>query len=459
MRKISALRKRLHREYAAKRPVSWQLIQEAENLMPGGDTRTATYFQPFPHFIERGQGCYLWDADGNKLIDFVNNYSALVHGHAYPPLLRSLGEQVKNGTVYAAPAPLVNDYARLLCDRCPSIDLIRFTSSGSEASMQAVRCARAFTGRSLIVKMEGGYHGNSDIFEASVDPLLREAGPLHAPRPVPDSKGVPEDSLKQVIIVPFNDRRVLERVYQDHPDEIAALIVEPLMASAGMVEPEEGYLAFLREITRRNQSMLIFDEVTTFRLSPGGAQEYYDVMPDLTVLGKIIGGGLPMGAFGGRRQIMEMYDPRMRQMYHSGANNANLLAVRAGLVTMQGLDGTAIASLNALGELFRLRCRDVFAELGLNIQVIGAGSFANIVFTSVPITEYRGIATSYEEFNILLNLALLNKGVFNAPRGMFCVSTAMTENEINFAITAIRRCLYEMMPAITEEAPDLILPK
>ncbi len=458
MRKINTLRKKLHREYAAKRPVSQQLIQEAENFMPGGDTRTATYFQPFPHFIERGQGCYLWDADGNKLIDFVNNYSALVHGHSYPPLARSLADQVKNGTVYAAPGRLVNEYAKLLCDRCPSFDLIRFTSSGSEASMQAVRCARAFSGRSRIVKMEGGYHGNSDIFEASVDPLLRKAGPLDAPRPVPDSRGVPEDSLKQVIIVPFNDQRVMKRVFDDHHDDIAAVIVEPVMASAGMIEPDKDYLRFLRDITRQYHALLIFDEVTTFRLSYGGAQEYYDARPDLTVLGKMIGGGLPMGVFGGRREIMEMYDPRLRQMYHSGANNANLLAVRAGLVTMQGLDTSAIDSLNSLGALFRARCREVFADLKLNIQVIGAGSLSNIVFSSLPITEYRGIATSYEEFNILLNLSLLNKGVFDAPRGMFCISTAMTENEINFAITAIKRSLHEMLPAIEEEAPELIIP-
>ena len=457
MRKINEIRKRLHKDYSVKRPLSFSLYQEAENFLPGGDTRTATYFKPFPHFVERGQGCYLWDVDGNKLIDFQNNYTSLIHGHAHPGIVRAVTDQIREGSAYSSPMKSQIDLAKIICSRCPSVDLVRFTNSGSEATMHAVRCARAYTGKTKIIKFEGAYHGSSDLFEASVDPELKKAGPLDSPRPVPDSKGVPADVLKHVIVSPFNNPEVIKKIIESNYNDVAALIVEPIMGSAGMIEPEIGYLELLRDLTKRYGILLIFDEIVTFRLSKGGAQEYYNIMPDLTTLGKIIGGGLPIGAFGGRGEIMEFYDPRLKKMYHSGTFNGNAVCMKAGVASLNSYGVKEINHVNRLGELFRNQCRNIFEELRLNIQILGVGSLSNIIFSKESIFEYRGVATSHEEFNSLLNLMLLNRGVFNAPRGMFCTSTVMTDNEINFAVNAIKRCLVDLMPAIAEEAPELII--
>lgn len=457
MKKLNQLNKKLHKEYTTKRPISKAMCQQAGTFLPGGDPRTATFFRPFPHFIERGQGCYIWDVDGNKMLDFQNNYTSLLHGHAFMPVIKAVNEQMAAGTAYSAPHKSQIDMARILCERMPSIDLLRFTTTGTEAAMHAVRCARAYTNKTKILKLEGGYHGTSDIFETSVDPALRKAGPIDAPRPIPDSRGVPIEVLKQVLVVPFNNISLLKKVLEKRHQEIAAFIIEPIMGSAGMIEPLPGYLKAIRELTSHYNIVLIFDEIVTFRLTTGGAQQYYGVTPDLTTLGKPIGGGLPVGAFGGKAEIMKLYDPRERIMYHSGVYNGNAVSMRAGIAALQFYGEREIFRINDLGRIFARRCTESFSELGLKMRMSGVGSLWNIVFCDKEITEYRGMAQSHEELNLLLNLSLINKGVFNAPRGMFCMSTAMTENEVNFAANALKKALNELLPVIEEEAPELLL--
>lgn len=449
-------RENLLSQYKETRKKSLELHKEACRFLPGGDTRTVTYFDPFPHYIVRGDGAYLYDADGNQLIDFQNNYTSLIHGHNHKPTVEAIKKQVSLGTAYAAPFENQTKLAKLLTERVPSIDLIRFTNSGTEANMHVLRIARAYTKKSKIIKTEGGYHGTTDVFEASVDPNLKKAGTLENIKVIPESKGVSKNALKDVLVVPFNDIKNTQIMIEKHHDDIACFIIEPVMASAGQIVPCKEYLEFLREITAHYGILLIFDEVVTFRLSTGGAQGLYDIHPDLTSLGKIIGGGTPIGAFGGKEEIMRMYDPKEKKMYHSGTFNGNALAMAAGIATMKAFDESSVNKINSIGRKFKNDLENIFLKLGLDLQVSGTGSLLNIIFSNKSIRNYRDVASSYEKLNELLFLSLLTKGIFNAPRGMFCMSTAMTLADIDKTIGKLEESLSEMLPVISEVAPELI---
>lgn len=443
-------------EYKSRTKSSYRLHQEAKEVFPGGDTRNVTFFKPYPSFMELGKGCRLWDVDGNEIIDFQNNYTSLIHGHAHPGIVEAVQEQIAKGSVYSAPFEKQTELAEIICSRVPSVDKIRFTNSGTEATMHAVRGARAYTGRTKIVKIEGGYHGSSDTFEASVEPDMDKVGDIENPIAVADSKGVPKETVEQVIIVPFNNIEVTKRLIEKNHDDIAAFIIEPIMGSAGMLEPSREYLNFIREISTTYGIVLIFDEVVTFRLTTGGAQLYNGITPDMTAFGKIIGGGIPIGAFGGKEDIMKMYDPNAKVMYHSGTFNGNAISMAAGVAALRDYGEREVDHVNRLGELFRSECNRVFQEVGIHIWVNGVGSLSNIIFSNNRITEYRGIAKSHEELNVLMGLALINRGIFMAPRGMFCTSTPMSDTEVLLAAEAIKESLLQIMPAIRENAPELI---
>jgi len=457
LKKYYELKTHIEDVYASQRPKSKKMYAEASLYLPGGDTRTATYFEPFPHFMEKGLGAYLFDVDGNKLIDFQNNYTSLIHGHCHIPTKVAINEQLEKGQVYAAPFELQIELAKILTQRFKGIDLIRFTNSGTEANMHAIRAARAFTGKTKIVKTEGGYHGTTDIFEASVDPNLKKAGNIDDIKVLPESRGVSENALKDVIVVPFNDIERTEKIIWQNHEEIACIIIEPIMASAGQILPRKDYLELLRKITSTYDVLLIFDEVVTGRLNMGGAQEYFGVTPDLTSLGKIIGGGMPIGAFGGRRDIMKLYDPREKKMYHSGTFNGNGISMAAGIATLNNYGVDEIEYVNKLGSFLKNSFEGVFKDVGLDIQINGLGSIYNIIFSNKPIVQYRDMACSYENLNSLLFMSLLTRGVFDAPRGMFCTSTAMTEKDVKLATIALRDSLSEMKDVIKEEAPELII--
>lgn len=444
-------------KYAAVRPKSHALHLEACKYLPGGDTRTATFFLPFPNFIERGEGAYMYDVDGHRLLDFQNNYTSLIHGHGHQPTVEAVQKQIALGSAYTAPFEKQIQLANLLVDRYPSIDLIRFCNSGTEANMHALRIARAYTGKAKLVKTEGGYHGTTDVFEASVDPNIKKAGTLDQIKVIPESRGVSANALKDVLVVPFNDIERTRKMIEEHHEEIACVIIEPIMGSAGQITPEIEYLQFLRKITEEYNIVLIFDEVVTGRLSTGGAQKYYGVTPDLTTLGKIIGGGVPVGAFGGKREIMEMYDPREKKMYHSGTFNGNAITMAAGLATMTAFDEAAVAHIETLGNAFKAGVEDIYQKLGLGMQILGAGSLYNLLFTNKEVKNYRDVASAHEELNKVLYLDLLTRGVFNAERGMFCMSTPMTMDDIGFALETLEAAMKDLLPAIQAEAPELIL--
>ncbi|MGN0736514.1 MAG: aspartate aminotransferase family protein [Anaerovoracaceae bacterium] len=443
-------------KYAASRPNSCKLHKEACKYMPGGDTRTATFFLPFPNFIVKGEGAYMYDADGNRLLDFQNNYTSLIHGHGHKPTVEAVQRQIALGSAYTAPFETQIELSRLLLERFPSIDLIRYTNSGTEANMHALRIARAYTGKAKIIKTEGGYHGTTDVFEASVDPNIKKAGTLDQIKVIPESRGVSANALKDVLVVPFNDIERTRKVIEENYEDVACIIIEPVMGSAGQITPDIEYLKFLRQITIEYNIVLIFDEVVTGRLSLGGAQKYYGVTPDITSLGKIIGGGTPVGAFGGKREIMEMYDPRQKKMYHSGTFNGNAVTMAAGLATMTAYDQQAVDYVNGLGNRFKEGVTKIYGRLGLNMQISGEGSIYNILFTDKKVKNYRDVAAAHEELNKVLYLDLLTRGVFDAERGMFCMSTAMTEADVDFGLETLEAALKNMLPAVAAEAPELL---
>lgn len=447
----------MEEEYRSLRPKSEALHIRARKVMPGGDTRSITYFKPYPSFVTHGEGCKMWDVDGLELLDFQNNYTSLIHGHAFPPIVEAMRKQLEKGTIYATPLEQQVELAEMICVRTPSIDMIRFCNSGTEATMHAVRAARAYTGKVKVVKLEGGYHGTSDIFEASVEPDMTKVGDFENPTAVADSKGVPQQALDQMLIVPFNHIEVTRRIIEENKDDIAAFIMEQVQGSAGQLAPDPEYLQFVREITRKYGIVLIFDEVVTYRLSTGGAQKLFGVTPDMTTLGKIIGGGTPIGAFGGKKEIMMQYDPARKWMSHSGTFNGNALGMVGGIEVLKALDEKAVTHVNHLGEKFRTDLDAAAKELGLNILINGVGSLNNIIFSNNKITEYRGLATSHEEFNELLSLGLINRGVFIAPRGMLAMSTPMRDADIETCVAAIKDCLIQIRPAIEESAPELLL--
>ncbi len=442
--------------YADARPNSRRLHTEACKYMPGGDTRTATFFLPFPNFIKYGDGAYMYDEDGFKLLDFQNNYTSLIHGHAHPETVEAVREQIAKGSAYTAPFEKQIELSEILTQRFPSVDMIRYTNSGTEANMHALRIARAYTGKAKIIKTEGGYHGTTDVFEASVDPNIKKAGTLDQIKVIPESRGVSENALKDVLVVPFNDIERTRKMIEEHHRETACIIIEPIMGSAGQITPDLEYLKFLRKITEQYHIVLIFDEVVTGRLSLGGAQKFYGVTPDLTTMGKIIGGGTPVGAFGGKQEIMQMYDPREKKMYHSGTFNGNAVTMAAGLATMKAYNQEAVDYVNGLGTLFKEGVLKIYDKLGLNMKISGAGSIYNILFTDKEVKNYRDVASAHEELNKVLYMSLLTKGVFDAERGMFCMSTAMTKEDIRFGLDTLETSLREMLPAIAEEAPELI---
>ena len=398
----------------------------------------------------------MYDEDGFKLLDFQNNYTSLIHGHAHPETVEAVREQIAKGSAYTAPFEKQIELSAILTQRFPSVDMIRYTNSGTEANMHALRIARAYTGKAKIIKTEGGYHGTTDDFDASVDPNIKKAGTLDQIKVIPESRGVSENALKDVLVVPFNDIERTRKMIEEHHRETACIIIEPIMGSAGQITPDLEYLKFLREITEQYHIVLIFDEVVTGRLSLGGAQKFYGVTPDLTSMGKIIGGGTPVGAFGGKQEIMQLYDPREKKMYHSGTFNGNAVTMAAGLATMKAYNQEAVDYVNGLGTLFKEGVLKIYDKLGLNMKISGTGSIYNILFTDKEVKNYRDVASAHEELNKVLYMSLLTKGIFDAERGMFCMSTAMTKEDIRFGLDTLETSLRDKLPAIAEEAPELI---
>lgn len=433
--------------YRRTTPGSRALHEKAAAAMPGGTTRTTTYFDPYPLYIERGEGCRVWDVDGTERIDMLGNYTAMILGHAHPKVVEAIGRQASRGTAFAAANPIEVQLATLLCERVPSLDAVRFCNSGTEATMFAMRLARAFTGRPKIARIEGGYHGTHDYAEVSHHPVVADAGPPDAPIAQPDSIGTPAWVLEQTVVLPFNNPDAAEAILRRHGGEVAALILEPVIGAGGVIAATPEFLERMRSVTSELGMLLIFDEVISLRVAPGGAQEMYGVTPDLTTMGKIIGGGLPVAAFGGRAEVMSLLDPRREgSMAQGGTYNGNPLGMAAGLAAMKELTPDVYAELNRKGARVGEMLEEVFASHDVPVQVNAVGSMFALHFTDRPVIDYRGVAAADKKRAREFFLALVNHGVLMAPRCMGALSTPMTEPDIEEFIDAVDAVVAEQRP-------------
>jgi glutamate-1-semialdehyde 2,1-aminomutase len=422
------------------RPRSAELFDRAQKILVGGVDSPVRAFRAVggtPLVVDHAKGSRLIDVDGCEYIDYVCSWGALILGHADPDVVSAVADQARRGTSYGMTSPLEIELGERIRSAVPSIERIRFVSSGTEATMSAVRAARAFTKRDLILKFEGGYHGHADSF-------LVEAGSGLATFGISSSAGVPEALARLTLNVPYNDIAAVERIFSEHSRKIAAVIVEPVAANMGVVAPAPGFLESLRKIAERAGTVLIFDEVISgFRIAYGGAQAAFDIQPDMTVLGKIIGGGLPVAAYGGRREIMELISPE-GPAYQAGTLSGNPLAMRAGLATLPKLETPGFYnSLNAMAERLAAELRAALRESGVRGHVNAAGSLLTLFFADEPVRNYADAKKSNTSRFATFFHQMLNRGVFLPPsqfEALF-VSAAHTEDDINRTLSSARASL------------------
>ncbi len=411
------------------------LFDRALRSIPGGVNSPVRAFRAVggtPKFFVRGEGARVWDADGSAYIDYVGSWGPLVMGHAYPPAVAAITEAAKHGLSFGAPTEIELEMAELLAKLVPSLELVRLVSSGTEATMSALRLARGHTGRDLIVKFEGCYHGHADS-------LLVKAGSGALTLGQPSSAGVPEDTARHTLVLDYNDTEALEQCFKQQGGRIAALIVEPVAGNMNLVAPRSGFLQSCRELCTRHGSVLIFDEVMTgFRVAPGGAQAHYGIKPDLTTLGKVIGGGMPVGAFGGRRDIMEKIAP-LGRVYQAGTLSGNPVALAAGMATLNGLlapgvfEGIAAAARSLTEGLAAIARQQGIAFSAQNI-----GSMIGLYFRATPPASFAEVMQcDKERFNRFFH-AMLDRGVYLAPSAYEAgfVSAAHGKAEIDATLAA-----------------------
>lgn len=422
-----------------RRELSRRLYERAVKLMPGGVSSPVRAFKPFPSFIQRGRGSKIIDVDGNEYIDYCMGFGPLILGHADPDVVAAVRAQSELGFLYGAPVEYEIEMAEMIRNHYPSIEMIRIVNTGTEATMHAIRVVRGFTGKKKIIKVEGGFHGAHDS-------VLVKAGSGATTHSVPNSLGIPEEVTAHTVLVPYNDLKKIEEVIRNHRKETAAFIIEPVLGNAGPILPHDGYLESIREITEENDILLIFDEVITgFRLAMGGAQELYGVIPDMTVLGKIAGGGLPIGIFGGPEEIMKMVSPAGR-VYQAGTFSGNPMSLVAGLATLKKLQNTGHEELNARGDMMRWRLAKILEELQLPYVVQGIGSMFQLFLTDRRVVDYSAAKTCDTELFNRLFLTMLDKGIFLPPSQFETnfLSTAHSHKDIELTLDAYATSLQEV---------------
>jgi glutamate-1-semialdehyde 2,1-aminomutase len=419
---------------------SKKLYKTAEQLMPGGVNSPVRSFKAVsgtPVFISRGKGQYIYDVDGNKYTDYMSSWGPLILGHAAPAVVRAVKKAAEKGTSYGAPCEGEVELAKLIVKAFPSIDMVRMTSSGTEATMSGVRLARAYTKRDYIVKFEGCYHGHADY-------LLVQAGSGATTFGTPSSPGVPESFTEKTLLANYNDLDSVRGLYDKYRDKIAAVIIEPVAANMGVVPPADGFLEGLRKITSGSGSLLIFDEVITgFRLGMGGAQRKYGVTPDITCLGKIIGGGLPVGAFGGKKEIMSMVAP-LGPMYQAGTLSGNPLAMAAGLATLRKLKEPGnYKKLRALSRNMVEGIKEIIKKVGIKAAVNSVDSMFTLFFTETNPVDYRTVLKSDTKKYSKFFENLLRAGIMFPPSQFEAVflSLAHTERDVDRTLDAVYKAL------------------
>ena len=426
-------------EFVASTPKSKALQDAAAQYLPGGSSRGTAYFAPYPTFVDRAKGHHVYDVDGNSYLDFMINATTHIMGHAHPDIVAALQEQAERGNSFSGPTEAQVRLAKNLCERVPSLETVRFTNSGTEGTMMAIRGARAFTGKYRIAKFEGGYHGSHEYVSVSVRPPADALGP-DATTPVPEHPGQPPSVSEDVLTMPFNDLDACERILCENADELACVIMEAVSSSFGYLPADVEFLRGIREITEELGIVLIFDEVQSFRVSAGGAQDMFGVIPDMTTFGKIIGGGMPVGAWGGRRDIMALFDPTEgAPLAHAGTFNANPMTMVAGEVVMNHLTPDVYERMNALGETLRAKLRAVFDEMEVPAQVTGVASLFGIHFTDEDITDYRSTLTGDGDMTKALFTGLLNEGILIQTGGAGALNVLTTDAEVDALVDGVRR--------------------
>jgi glutamate-1-semialdehyde 2,1-aminomutase len=411
------------------------LFCEAQRYLPGGVNSPVRAFKAVggtPLFIKRGRGSRIRDEDGNEFIDYVCSWGPLILGHSHPQVVKAVKKTVERGSSFGAPTELETTLARMVCEAMPSIEMVRFVNSGTEATMSAIRLARAFTSRNRVIKFSGCYHGHSDG-------LLAKAGSGMATLGIPSSPGVPTTVTADTLVTPYNDFNEVEQLLNKFTSEIAAVIVEPIAGNMGLVLPKPDFLKHLRSLTHEYGAMLIFDEVITgFRVAYGGAQELYGINPDLTCLGKIIGGGLPIGAYGGRKEIMEMIAP-LGPVYQAGTLAGNPIAMTAGIETLKVLDKPRVyEELEQKSFLLAKGITEVASAAGIDIQLNRAGSMFTVFFTKEPVTDYETAAKADTKLYAKFFHRMLSHGVYLPPSQFEAafVSVPHTDEDIQATIDA-----------------------
>lgn len=447
--------------YESAAPRSAAALKTAAEFLPGGDTRTMTAYRPFPLYFERGEGTRLKDIDGVWREDFLANYGALAHGHNHPALVEAVREQVGLGTLPGGPTTLQYEHAELLRSLVPSMERVRYGNSGTEATMWAIRTARAYTNREILVKIDGGYHGTHDWAHvnafittgSSRSQMLDGLPPAHL------AQGVPQGVLESVVAIPYNDVETAKRVMKELHGKVAGVIVEPVLGVGGAIAADEDYLVTLKQLCEEQDAVLIFDECASIRVGPW--QVKHGVKPHLSTFSKIIGGGLPIGVFGGRADIMEIFDPfGPNPVYHAGAYSGNSLSLASGIAAMKNLDSSSFAHLAALGDKLRAGLTAAAASAGVVGQAIGEGGMTYFHFTDIaPRTaaDTVRIRSGKDELRALVHLQLLNEGFVTARHGLLCQHLMTEPATVDAFIQAYGNTLEMLVPYISRNHPELLV--
>lgn len=435
---------------------SQQLYERALKVLPGGVSRNAVLRKPHPSYLDHAQGCYVTDVEGVRRIDFANNMASLIHGHCHPGIMEAVRKQLERGTASTLATEVEIDYAEHMVARSKGFEKIRFVNSGTEGIICCLKASRAFTGKPMIAKVEGAYHGLYDYAEVSQTAAPATWGDARRPQSVPVTHGTPQSALDEVIVLPFNDLDRSLALLDEHADRVACVLIDPLPHRVGMTRARSEFIEGLHRWTRANSSLLVFDEVITFRCEYGGAQEWFGVRPDLTALGKMIGGGFPVGAIAGRSQVMDVLNPLAKTVLfpHSGTFSANPVTLTAGLAAMKLFDRDEVARVNQLGESARRRIASIIREVDIPACVTGAGSMFRIHFKPEAPDDYRAaFATPHEAAarEALLSF-LFDNGIMLINTCSGTISTPMTQHEIDRLCGTLLAGLMKVRPLLLETA-------
>lgn len=432
---------------------SEEIFNQACEVLTGGVSRNTVYRKPFPHYAEKASGCYITDVDGTVRIDFANNMAALIHGHANPAIIKAVSKQLHKGTAYTLASEIEVSYAKLLCNRVKGFERIRFVNSGTEAVMTMIKAARAYTGRPKIAKAEGAYHGTYDFAEVSQTSNQSNWGNIDCPNSVPLVYGTPQSVLDDVLIFPFNDIERTIAILDKQADQIACVLIDPVPHRIGLMPATDLFIEAIYDWTRKNGALLVFDEVVTFRVHYGGAQEKYSVSPDISALGKIIGGGFPVGAIAGRADILKVLDPRESNLKfpHSGTFSANPITMTAGFTAMTLFDEDAVLKLNSLTKKTINQIEEVIKLVDVPVSITGAGSMFRFHLSQTPPTTYREAYQSQETasvINELLDFLYYNENILMINTFACMFSTVLSQKETDKLSESLLRAFKTLKPKI-----------